>query len=44
VIEDILYPESQGLAVAGLIDPIGEHPLGITLVDPLELRQRAATF
>ncbi|MGZ4418853.1 MAG: hypothetical protein ACXVRV_11840 [Gaiellaceae bacterium] len=41
LIEDILYPESQGLAIQNEVDPIGEHPLGLTLSDPLELRNRS---
>jgi hypothetical protein len=36
MIEDIIYPE----AVEAPADPIGEHPLGITLAEPLLLRER----
>jgi hypothetical protein len=36
VLEDILYPE----AVEPPRDPIGEHPLGISLTEPVLLRER----
>jgi hypothetical protein len=35
VVDDILFPE----AVEPPADPIGEHPLGITLAEPILLRE-----
>jgi hypothetical protein len=35
VVDDILLPE----AVEAPADPIGEHPLGIALVEPVLLRE-----
>jgi hypothetical protein len=36
VVEDILFPE----AVEAPADPIGEHPTGIALIEPVLLRER----